>query len=66
MSEFYTVSITIPAHTKDTVYLCKQATGQIDRVMIAFPGCKFVSSHLFGESPDELPGKTALYQIDFL
>lgn len=65
MTDFYNLSIIIPVHTKNTVYLCKQATGQIDGAMIAFPGCKFVSSHLFGETPGELEGKRALYQPGF-
>lgn len=65
MSDFYNLSIIIPVHTKNTVYLCKQATGQIDGAMIAFPGCKFVSSHLFGEFPGEPEGKTALNQAGF-
>lgn len=64
MSDFYTLSIIIPFHTKNTVYLYKQATGETDRAMIAFPGCKFDSSHLFGDIPGELLGKKALYQID--
>lgn len=65
MSDFYNLSIIIPVHTKNTVYLCKQATGQIDGAMIAFPGCKFVSRHLFGEFPGEPEGKTALNQAGF-
>lgn len=65
MTDFYNLSIIIPVHTKNTVYLCKQATGQIDGAMIAFPGCTFVSSHLFGETPGELEGKRALYQPGF-
>lgn len=61
MSDFYTLSISITVHTKNTVRLCKQATAQIDRVMVAFPRCKFVNSPLFGETP----GKKALYQVSF-
>lgn len=66
MSDFYNLSIIIPVHTKNTVYLCKQASGQIDGAMIAFSGCRFVSSHLFGEFPGEPEGKAALNQAGVL
>lgn len=65
MSDFYNLSIILPGHTENTVYLCKQGAGQIDRAMIAFPGCKFVSSHLFGEIPGELARKKAFFQTGF-
>lgn len=57
MSDFYNLSIIILVCTKNTVYLCKQTTGQIDGAMIAFPGCKFAVSPLSGEFPGELGGR---------
>lgn len=65
MSYFYNFSILIPIHSKNTGCLCKQATGWIDQVKIAFPGCAFVSSHLFREIPGKFPGKKASYQTGF-
>lgn len=65
MSDFYNLSIIIPVHTKNAVYLWKQATGQVDLVMRAFPGCKVVRSHLSGEVPGMLPGTKAFYQTGF-
>ena len=63
MSYIYNLSILIPIHTKNTGCLCKQATGQIDQVKIAFPGCTFVSSHLFRAG--KFPGKKASCQTGF-
>ena len=65
MSYFYNFSILSPIHTKNTGCLCKQATGWIDRVKIAFPGCTFVSSHLFRQIPGKFPGKKASYRTGF-
>lgn len=57
MSDFYNLSIIILVCTKNTVYLCKQTTGQIDGAMIAFLGCKFAGSPLSEEFPGELGGR---------
>lgn len=62
MSGLYHLRIIVPVLIKNLTYLCKQATGQIGRAMIAFTGCRFVCHHLFGEIPGELLGKKVCFK----